>query len=30
MLIMAYNVAKTIAGASAVDAPIPAPAAAHA
>ena len=30
MLIMAYNVAKTIAGNSAVDAPIPAPAGAHA
>jgi hypothetical protein len=30
MLIMVYNVAKTIAGARAVDAPIPAPAAAHA
>jgi len=29
MLIMAYNVAKTIADAKAVDAPIPAPAAAH-
>ena len=29
MLIMAYNVAKTIAGARAVDASIPAPAAAH-
>jgi len=30
MLVMAYNVAKTITGATAVDAPIPAPVAAHA
>jgi len=30
MLVMVYNVAKTIAGAKAVDAPIPAPVAAHA
>jgi cytochrome c oxidase cbb3-type subunit 1 len=30
MLIMAYNVARTIAGSRAVEAPIPAPAAAHA
>jgi cytochrome c oxidase cbb3-type subunit 1 len=30
MLIMAYNVAKTIAANRAVEAPIPAPAAAHA
>jgi cytochrome c oxidase cbb3-type subunit 1 len=30
MLVMVYNVAKTVAGAKAVDAPIPAPVAAHA
>jgi cytochrome c oxidase cbb3-type subunit 1 len=30
MLVMVYNVAKTITGAKAVDAPIPAPVAAHA
>jgi cytochrome c oxidase cbb3-type subunit 1 len=30
MLIMAYNVAKTVAGSKAVEAPIPAPVAAHA
>jgi cytochrome c oxidase cbb3-type subunit 1 len=30
MLVMFYNMVKTIAGATAADAPIPAPAAAHA
>jgi cytochrome c oxidase cbb3-type subunit I len=30
MLVMVYNVAKTVAGANAIDAPIPAPAVAHA